>query len=283
VRKSRVATGIAAVSLLALAYPPVMDISTYVFGEKARAQVAECHEERSRPSRFGGGTTTSCSGTWTTSGGERGSGHIADTGREDVGRTIEVRVGRSGAAAGGLLSRPTFVVFGSIWVFLLVAVPAIALWAVGTVLRSGRRLVSEAPAGATLLRTSRGRVLDTDGTVLCALRDDGEGRVTAGGLAMHRRPGPEIRVTDPPVVIRRAHRDPPSYTVTDADGETRWEIRSASGRGHGVLAVRDQAGREAALLAQSWRGMIVRVEPGASAPVRDIGLAFALNHHHLHR
>ncbi|MFD0851023.1 hypothetical protein ACFQ07_02215, partial [Actinomadura adrarensis] len=141
----RMAAAITMTGMLALAYPPAEAVYTRVFGDRATARVTECLEKKTNPTRFGGGTSTSCSGTWMTSAGERGSGHIGNVSRGDIGRTVEIWLGPRGAQAGNPLSEPAVVVGGGIWVFLLITVHAIGVWALGTGQRAARRLAAGAP------------------------------------------------------------------------------------------------------------------------------------------
>jgi hypothetical protein len=79
--------------MLALAYPLAEAVYTQMFGDRATARVTQCREHKGNPTMFGVGTTTSCSGTWVTSGGQRGSGRIENAGHGDIGRALEIRIG----------------------------------------------------------------------------------------------------------------------------------------------------------------------------------------------
>lgn len=90
-------------------------------------------------------------------------------------------------------------------------------------------------------------------------------------------------VIDPPLAIHRTRRDPLSCQVTDGSGNTRWRIEPRAAAWAVASWPSAMRCREAALLAPVIGGVIVRLEPGAAPPLRDISLAFALNSRHLYR
>jgi hypothetical protein len=142
--------------MLALAYPLAEAVYTQMFGDRATARVTQCREHKGNPTRFGVGTTTSCSGTWVTSGGQRGSGRIENAGHGDIGRAMEIRIGPHGAEAGNPLADPVVVVIGGIWASLLVTVVATVLWALRAGRRAARRPAADAAPDAVGPRTTTG-------------------------------------------------------------------------------------------------------------------------------
>lgn len=68
------------------------DAATYLGGEKATAQVGECHTEQRRGRRGRTTTVTVCQGTWTTADGQRHEGEIEGAEQSDSGKEIAVRV-----------------------------------------------------------------------------------------------------------------------------------------------------------------------------------------------
>ncbi|MFC5745907.1 hypothetical protein [Actinomadura rugatobispora] len=104
---------------------------TYVTGTEVTARVERCEtEQRAR------GESTTCEGSWTLPGGERGSGTVEGAGEEDRGRTVTARASgdRATATSTGKLVASTALA-------LALAVASIAFAALGTrkVLAARRR------------------------------------------------------------------------------------------------------------------------------------------------
>lgn len=91
---------VAVVFLLAfiggLLFWPVVLTYTFTLGERATAQVAECHYVSKGKSR-----DLVCTGTWRTDGGRTGSGEIYGLLPGDAGRRVSVRIGPMGPYHGG--------------------------------------------------------------------------------------------------------------------------------------------------------------------------------------
>jgi hypothetical protein len=135
------------------AFMPVVLGYTFLAGDKATAQVTTCrHAKR-----------VSCHGNWQDARGRRGSGHISGVGRDDVGRSVEVRIGPLGPYAGGL---------GRSWPLCLTALPILLAPPFTVVMMRrtlgpgrafARRLLAEPPGDATLLSITSTKATGADG------------------------------------------------------------------------------------------------------------------------
>ncbi len=83
------------IPIVVLSLPAVLTY-TFLAGERGTAQVSECRRVSS-----GRIVQLNCTGTWRTDGGDTGSGKVYGLSREDVGRTVEVRIGPLGPYAHG--------------------------------------------------------------------------------------------------------------------------------------------------------------------------------------
>lgn len=117
----------------AVLFGPVALAYTFLAGDRAVAQVTACHRK---------GRVLSCSGHWRDARGRTGSGHISGVGREDVGHSVEVRIGPLGPYAGGPGGSLPLLLSG---LFAVVGVPLAVL---AMVLRRFRARHPAGPASA---------------------------------------------------------------------------------------------------------------------------------------
>ncbi|WP_415950559.1 hypothetical protein [Streptomyces sp. KLOTTS4A1] len=284
-RLFRIAIPLAAVACLL--WPALLSY-TFVAGERATAQVAECHRGGSR-------SPLKCSGTWRTEGGERGSGAIYGLGRDDAGRSVEVRVGPLGpyhpgvraAALPVVLSLFMLVGFGGMTVHQqrarrrvrpLLAQPAqpgdlLTVTGRGASTADGRRTASvvalprpPAPV-AKGVRAAYWDVRDGAGQPVCRV----EKRRTGKAL-------PELLVQEPSgagYLIRPAEQGPRgTYSLLTFDGRPVGTVGLHEGAKWGAYEFRDLHGVVWARTVCRMPEWVLRLEPGAPAPFPVLALAF---------
>jgi hypothetical protein len=144
---------------------PAMLTYTFLAGEPATAQVAECHHEGSGRAR-----KLVCTGTWRTAGGDVGAGEIYGLDEEDAGHRVAVRIGPMGPYANGFLgSLQHFILLA----FLVVVAPIVWRY-VGRSSRGraklARQLLAEPPGDATVLVLTRSGITRPDGTPYASWR-----------------------------------------------------------------------------------------------------------------
>jgi hypothetical protein len=140
---------------------PAVLTYTFVAGDTATARVTACRQTK----------RLSCSGRWQDADGRTRSGHISGVDRDDVGRSVEVRIGPLGPYAGG---------FGRSWGAFTTLLPFLVgppIWVVlaRRLLNPGRavarRLLATAPQDGPLLSVTADEATWTDGRPYASLRD----------------------------------------------------------------------------------------------------------------
>lgn len=147
VRRRLVVAGFVGAILAGLLFWPVVMGYTLTAGEKAAADVAECHSVRT-----GKTTKLVCTGTWRTHDGHTGSGEIYGLDRDDAGRTgVPVRIGPMGPYAGGF-ARNGILFIGLIPLVLAAMVlPVFVAGLAGPGRTIARRLLAEPGDGLVVL------------------------------------------------------------------------------------------------------------------------------------
>lgn len=279
-----------------LFWPAVLTY-TFMAGERATAQVAECH-------RGSGRSPLMCTGTWRTAGGDAGSGEIYGLSRSDAGRTVEVRVGPMGPYLPGLGAAALPVSLSAFW---LASFGALTVMQVRAAKRARRLLAEPGPPGNVLIVTGKGaRTPDgrPSASVVTLPRPAPaapgvkatywEVRDPAGQPLFRvetRRAGkaaPELVVWDPSGVsghiIRRAgDNSPGGYALLALDGAWVGSVVPAPGTKRGAYEFRDDRGVMAARSISRMPEWVLRLEPAGSPLLTRLALAFTIGQLHRYR
>jgi hypothetical protein len=279
------------VPIAALFWPVVLTY-TFVAGERATAQVSECHRLSS-----GRISELKCTGTWRADGGDIGSGEIYGLGRRDVGGAVEVRIGPMGPYGHG---------FTGSWHQYFLSLFLLSVFG-GVVVRRNRArrradplLAAPAAHGDLLIVMGRG-VRTPDGqpyaSVLAVFPPSARRPVGvkvshwevcgAQGQPMFRveqREGkkiaPEFVLLDlsgaPRAIIRRTGTSPVTYALLFPDGTPLGRIDATAGAKWGAFEIKDTQGRTWARTATRIPEWILRIEPGAPPTFPYLALAFTI-------
>lgn len=279
-----------------LFWPTVLTY-TFLAGERATAQVTECHRGASR-------SPLRCTGTWRTASGDTGSGEIYGLSRSDAGHTVEVRVGPLGPyrPGPGAAALPV-----SLSLFWLVSFGALTVQQVRAGKRTRRLLAEPGAPGDLLIVTGKG-AHTPDGrrsasvvtlprpvpaapgvkTTYWEVRDP-------AGQPMFRvekrRAGksvPELVVWDPSGVsghiIRSTGKDSPGgYALLALDGTPVGSVEPFAGTKWGAYEFRDDRGVIWARSAFRMPEWVLRLGPATSPPFSRLALAFIIGQRRRHR
>ncbi|WGP14342.1 hypothetical protein [Streptomyces sp. SH5] len=280
----------AAIPLVALGalFWPTMLTYTFLAGERATAQVAECHQGGSR-------SPLRCSGTWRTADGDSGSGGVYGLGSSAAGRTVAVRVGPMGPYRPGVRAVALPV---SVSLFWLLSFGGLTV-RVHRAGRRARRLLAE-PALPEHLLTVTGKAAHTlDGRrsasvvplpapptppapgVRATYWDvhDGAGRpVCRVEKRGTRKSLPELVVWEPSggghVIRPTSGHSPGHYTLSAFDGTPVGTVEPFAGTKWGAYAFKDLQGVVRARSVCRMPEWVLRLEPGAPPLFLRLALAF---------
>ncbi|WP_156725635.1 hypothetical protein [Streptomyces apocyni] len=286
-----------AVAMLGGLFWPTVLTYTFLAGERAAAQVAECHRGASR-------SPLRCTGTWRTADGGTGSGGIYGLSRSDAGRAVEVRVGPLGPYRPGLRAAALPVSASLFW---LVAFGALTKQQIRAGKRVRRLLAEPGFPGDLLIVTGAG-----------AHTPDGRRSASVVTLPQPASPAPGVKVTywevrgpagQPMFRVekRSAGKSVPELVVWDPSGVSGHVIRSAgkdSSGGYALLALdgrpvgsvepsagtkwgayefKDDRGVTWARSACRMPEWVLRLGPATSQPLSHLALAFIIGQSRRHR
>ncbi|MFF9301237.1 hypothetical protein [Streptomyces sp. NPDC014764] len=279
-----------------LFWPAVLTY-TFMAGERATAQVAECH-------RGAGRSPLKCTGTWRTAGGDTDSGEIYGLSRSDEGRTVEVRVGPLGPYVPGLKAAAAPVSLSLLWLASFSALTVMQIRA----RKRTRRLLAEPGAPGNALIVTRKDARAPDGrrsasvvtlprpvpaapgvqTTYWEVRDPAGHPLFRVEKRRARKSAPELVVWDPSGVtghiIRRAgDNSPDGYALLALDGTWVGSVEPSPGTKWGAYEFRDDRGVTAARSASRMPEWVLRLEPAGSPLLSRLALAFTIGRLHGHR
>ncbi|MBT3149376.1 hypothetical protein HTV45_00355 [Streptomyces sp. CHD11] len=276
---------------------PTVLAYTFLAGERATAQVAECHHG-------GGRSPLKCSGTWRTADGDTGSGGIYGLRRSDAGHAVEVRVGPLGPYRPGLGAAAVPVSLSLFWLasFGVLTVQQVRVG------RRARRLLAEPGApGDLLIVTGKGaRTLEgrrcasvvtlpwpapaTPGvkTAYWEVRDPAGQPMFRVEQRRAGKSAPELVVRDPSGmsghIIRSTGADSPgACTVLAFDGTPVGSIQPFAGIKWGAFEFRDDRGVLRARSVSRLPEWVLRLEPGTSPAISRLVLAFVIGQRRRHK
>lgn len=287
----RAATALALVG--GLVWPALLTY-TFLAGERATAQVSECHRVSS-----GSVSQLQCTGTWRTAGGDVGSGGLNGLRRGDAGRSVEVRVGPLGPYGHGFagsvhvfaLSLFWCVLFGGVAVSQrrasrraapLLAEPAapgdlLIVTGKGARTPDGQHHATVAPVPypptprRSGVKTSHWEVRGSTGQPIFRVEQRG-GKKTATELVIRDTSGV------PRHIIRMVGTGRKSqYALLYPDGRPLGSIDSVAGARWGDHEIRDNHGTVWARTALRMPEWVLRMQPGAPSPFPYLALAFTVS------
>ncbi|QFG21720.1 hypothetical protein [Actinomadura sp. WMMB 499] len=282
-----------ALALVGGLFWPAVLTYTFLAGERATAQVAECHRTTS-----GRASQLNCTGTWRTDGGDVGSGGLNGLRRTDAGTSVEVRVGPLGPYGRGFAgSWHVFTVslfwslsFGGLVLSQhrarrraapLLAAPAalgdlLIVTGKGARTPDGRRHATVSPVPSPPMprkaraKTSHWEVRGSAGQPL--FRVDQRGGKSSGTEMVVRDPSGAPRH-----IIRMVGTGPGShYALLHADGTFLGRIDTFAGAKWGAYEIRDDRGTVWARTVLRMPEWVLRMEPGAPHPFPYLALAFTI-------